>query len=148
MKVLFVFCFTALSIRAAGLSHTNGMTVSSGTDRGTYQWRLSADRMLATPEWIPEKQAIPLPPDKAARLGGDWLSKNSFFQYTLQSIEVLRYPSPYVGDPGPQLRKRFYYRLKYDAPEHPSVMPSMYVYVLLDGSVLEPTLTPSKAKAK
>jgi hypothetical protein len=128
--ILLLFCFGTLFIQAAVIAHTNGTTFSSGTIRGTYQWWLSAERLLTTPEWIPETQAIPLPPDKACRLGADWLAKNSFDQYRLDSIEVFRYPSPYAGDPGEQLRKRFYYRLRYLSPPHASVMQSMYAVAI------------------
>jgi hypothetical protein len=145
MKYLVIlFCFTAAFVQAAVSALTNEMSFTSGTLRGIYQWRVSEQRLLATPEWTPEAQAIPLAPDKACRLGAEWLAKHNLAQFELQSIQVFRYPSPYAGDPGVQLRKRYYYRLEY----HSKRVEMMYVYVLLDGTVLEPSLTPSKEKAK
>ena len=57
---------------------------------------------------------------------------------------MVPYPASYADDPGVQLKKRFFYRLEY----HWKRVEMMYVYVLFDGTVLEPSLTPSKEKAK
>ena len=148
MRYIIIVLGLAVFLETGVFAQNHGVLFSSGTSRGTYRWQLSAERMLGTPEWTPEEQGIPLPPDKAGRLGQDWLTKNGFAQYSLHSVEVLRYPKPYVGNPGEQLRKRFYYRLTYDSPPEGKVMQSMYVYVLLDGTVLEPTLEPSKSSMK
>ena len=145
MKTLLaILCLTGALLQTARCAYTNGLSFNLQTLRGTYDWAVSAERILATPEWIPKTQAIPLAPDKACQLAKDWLKKHDFSQFELETFQLFRYPAPYVGNPGEKLRRRFYYRIEYQFPH----FAMMYVYVLLDGTVLEPTLSPPAKKKK
>jgi hypothetical protein len=135
---LVIFCvLSAAALGAADISDNTHTSFHHQTTRGTYHWHLSAERLLQTPEWNPETEPIPLAPDKACRLAGDWLKTHSFTNFVLEGVRIVRYDRTSLSPKGKQLAKRFYYKIEFTKP-----VEMIYAYVLLDGTVLEPTITP------
>lgn len=123
----------------------DGTVAQFQTRQGKYTWNISADRFYGTPEWTPEAQPIPVSLDKACQLGKGWLAKHHLAGFSLDEVKLCRYPDAvgvalWYG----KAKRRFYYKLKYRS-ESPD-MDFMYVYVLLDGTVVEPKLTPTPDK--
>jgi len=128
---------------------TNGLSFEQQGSREILHWEVTDERILATPEWNPETQPIPLGPDKATQIARAWLETHGYKEYVLlESIEIIRYPNN-SGREGERLKKRYYYKLrfsfKFPTPTHRPVSVigyGMHVYILMDGSVLELTKVP------
>jgi hypothetical protein len=141
---LAIFCLLSVAaLRAADITDNDSISWNVQTIRGTYDWHVSAKRLLQTPEWNPETEPIPLAPDRACRLAGDWLRKHGFADFILERVQILRYDRTSLSPQGKQLAKRFYYRLEYMKPPE-----AMHVYVLLDGTVPEPKISAPPPRKK
>jgi hypothetical protein len=108
-----------------------------------FEWHFQFSRVLATPEWDIEKASVPLDPGKAWQIAKKWMKKHGCENPQLISIEI----SPFIReaeieDLDPRLSKRFYYSIRCV----PAIFDTMMVYVLLDGSVLEPLQEPHKGE--
>ena len=123
------------------------MSFEAQGTREIVHWEVTDERILATPEWNPETQPIPLGPDKAVRIAHAWLETHGYKEYDLlESIEIIRYHNN-SGRVGEQLKKRYYYKLQFslNARTHRPVFvigAGMPVYILMDGSVIELTKVP------
>jgi hypothetical protein len=140
-----ILCLMVFLVEAGVCAQPDGFTSHLQTRQGSYTWQISPDRLHATPEWVSEAQPVPLSLDKACQLGRGWLEKHGMTGFSLEEAKLWRYPdaiSIYIshGKTG----RRFYYQLTYRS-ESPD-MDLMYVYVLLDGSIVEPKLTPTPDK--
>ena len=97
--------------------------------------------MLATPEWNVDSEKIPLPPDKAWQIAKGWFKTNGCPAPELVSIEIRPFiREQEVGHIDKRLAKRFYYQIVCV----PAFLDSMDVYVLMDGSIIEPIEEPRK----
>ena len=146
MKTLVtLLCMMVFLVETKVCAQTNGYSSHLQTRLGSYTWDISADRLLATPEWASEAQPIPLSLDKACQLGRDWLEKHGMTGFSLEEVKLWRYPDAIsIYSSHGKTKRRFYYQLTYRS-ESPD-MDLMYVYVLLDGSVVEPKLVPLTGK--
>jgi hypothetical protein len=129
------FLLIVAAVAALG-ADTNEITLFKHQARWhIYEWRISEDRILATPEWRFEKK-IPIPPDKAVKIAKRWLEKRG----GLDSLMEI-YIRPFViktaySDAIRPLERRFYYVIH--CRPGGVFFDSMKVVVLMDGSVLEP----------
>ena len=89
-------------------------------------WWISTSRVLATPEWKPGTNSIPLSPDKAFQIAREWCLKKGVVEPELTSLMIQPFTRTDVGS-------RFYYNI-------------YCVVVLLDGNVLEPRSVPDDAQ--
>src|SRR5262245_27702452 len=84
---------------------TNGLSFERQGFSEILHWEVTQERILATPEWNPETQAIPLAPDKAFQIAQAWLKKHDYQEYELlESIEIIRYPN-HSGPDGERLKR-------------------------------------------
>jgi len=102
------------------------------------EWRISTSRVLATPEWKPGTNSIPLSPDRALQIAREWCLKKGFVEPELTSLWIQPFPRTDVGS-------RFYYNINIHC-RNPARSNSMSVVVLLDGTVLEPRSVPDDAQ--
>ena len=106
-----------------------------------FTWHFHFSRILATPEWAIDKRRTPLDPSKAWQIAKKWMKKNGCENPELLTIQISPFvPEHQIGNLDPRLSKRFYYTVHC----MPASFDSMIVYVLLDGSVLEPVKPPHK----
>jgi hypothetical protein len=140
LSILFYFGFC---LRIALCDSTAGMTEKSQTLRGIYEWAITEKQILATPEWT-DSQPIPLTIDKALQLAKEWLGKHDYSRFHLNEIRLLPYLAPWETPPNfphtiqDDLRKRYYYWIEYSSGTGNGDY--IYVYVLLDGTVIEPKI--------
>jgi len=141
-----ILCSIFLLIEGRVCAQTTGSYTSHlQTERGTYTWDIGSDRLYATPEWTSETNAIPLSFDKACQLGRDWLTKHDLRRYGLDEARLLSFPAVNIAAMSHgKAKRRFYYWIMYRSEAFDAGF--MYVYVLMDGTVVEPTLTPLPAK--
>jgi hypothetical protein len=104
-----------------------------------FEWRFHVSRLLSTPEWDIDTAQPPLGPEKAWKIARQWLEKHGCERPTLVSIEI----APFVRegetwDIDARLSKRFYYTVRCI----PAYLDIMIVYLLMDGSVVEPLQEP------
>jgi RNA polymerase sigma factor (sigma-70 family) len=97
----------------------------------TNVWRVSESRVLATPEWIPDK-TIPLSPDKAFEIARDWSLSHGYHNSQLDTIRIQRFGALKNDE---VINSRFYYQVVCRSPEKTS---AVTVIVLMDGTVIEP----------
>jgi hypothetical protein len=151
LSILFYF---GCALQIALCSPPPGAYPRLQTLRGTYEWAITEERILATPAWT-EPQPIPLAIDKACQLARDWLVKHDDSRFKLMNVELFPYRDPSdppawypSGRPEDELRKRYYYRVSYASRSQD--IDAIDVYVLLDGTVVEPKIIapPPKAKAQ
>jgi hypothetical protein len=132
---------------------TNGVSFERQGFSEILHWEVTQERILATPEWNPETQPIPLAPDKACQIARAWLKKHDYQEYDLlESVQIVPYPN--TGGPvGERLKRRYYYNLQYSfnyldhRPVH-VIGSGIPVYILLDGSVLDLTKVPISGSKK
>lgn len=141
-----ILCSMFLLVEAGVCAPSIGnYTCHLQTKQGTFTWDISSDRLYATPGWDSDTNAIPLSLDSACQLGRGWLGKHDFHRFHVEHIGLECFPDPIsVWMQGDKVKKRFFYQIEYRS-EHDSY-DIMYVFVLLDGTVVEPTLTPLPAK--
>jgi hypothetical protein len=99
--------------------------------------------MLATPEWNMGSEKIPLQPDRAWQIARNWFVTNNCANPELIKIEIFPVVRESEADGtiiDKRLARRFYYRVECI----PGLLDTMVVYVLMDGSVLEPINEPPK----
>jgi hypothetical protein len=138
---------TLFSVEAFAQTNDHCLEFTYQARHGDFKWQMYFSRMLATPEWDMSSEKIPLEPDKAWLIARDWFRTNNCANPELISIEirpvVLEHEAG-VGEGGAyidkRLSKRFYYRIHCI----PGELDTMVVYVLMDGSVLEPMREPPK----
>jgi hypothetical protein len=148
MKTLLLIFATATLLGGAGLyGQTNGFTSHLQTRQGSYTWEITGDRLSSTPTWNSETQAAPLSLDKACQLGRAWLAKNGFAKADFDEARVVGYPEAWMvlASKG-KTQRHFYYWLMYRTGDFGGSF--MYVYVLMDGTVVEPKLTPIPWQAR
>jgi hypothetical protein len=107
-----------------------------------FEWHFHFSRILATPEWDIGKDSVPLDPGKAWQIAKQWMRKHGCENPDLISIQLSPFiPEGEIRDAfDPQFSKRFYYSIRCI----PAIFDTMIIYVLLDGSVLEPEQQPHK----
>ena len=106
-----------------------------------FKWHFHFSRLLSTPEWDVEKRPVPLDPGKAWQIAKKWMKKHGCERPELLQIQISPFiPQHQIGQLDPRLSKRFYYTIRCI----PAPYDSMVVYVLLDGSILEPVKPPHK----
>lgn len=136
MRIAFLslgFLLFASSLVAA--DETNGFVFTHQGRRQAYEWHFPEPRILKTPEWKIDSAPCPLAPDKAWQIAKRWLEKHDRSGSTLVRIQIL----PFIRDgESPELEKRFGKRFYYRIEVIPAVFDSMLVYVLMDGTVVEP----------
>ena len=111
-----------------------------------YEWRIKQERILATPEWNVDSTNIPIAPDKAWQITKDWFLKQGKPRPDFVRIEI----RPFVPESentklDERLKKKFYYQIQC-SPTHYAEggkFDYMFVFVLMDGTVLEPILIDS-----
>jgi hypothetical protein len=107
-------------------------------DGTTREYRATYERLRRTPPWIPGKGEIPLSMDEATRIAQKWLEDRNPEQKSLR-------PS------------RFHLSHFEESPEGPRWVwtvwlgkgghgPDYAVYILMDGTVLEPIATPPQER--
>ena len=136
-----VFSFIFLLIETGICDETYGYKLGARFTHGNYRWNIGVDQLSSTPEWI-ETKPIPFPLEKACQLGKDWLNKHGFTKYGLDEVRLISYPDvralAYSHNEN-KARQRFFYELMYRSEDIQNVGDNtMYVYVLMDGTVVEP----------
>lgn len=143
MKTFIIILTLTVLLSQTGLcAEGNGYVSHLQNSRGSYTWTISADRFDSTPVWASEGDPLPLSFDKACGLGKDWLARHSFAKFYLDEARLQGYPN--VEMPHGKTPRRFYYWLMYHSENFDGGF--MYVYVLMDGSVVEPKFTPAPEK--
>ena len=140
MRTLIITSWLVLV--APVLSHAAGDTneftlFTSRVDGQKSEWKISESRILATPEWKPGAESIPLSPDKAWQIARGWCLKHGFGESDLASLWIQ--PIPRTG-----VDSRFYYSIRCHNSAHRNFIE---VVVLLDGTVLEPRQVSDLAQA-
>jgi|HubBroStandDraft_5_1064220.scaffolds.fasta_scaffold201889_1 hypothetical protein len=144
---LLIFALVVLLNEAGRCDQTEGYTSHLQTQLGSYTWEISAARLTSTPQWNSETQPVPLSVDKACQLGWAWLAGHHFQKFNLDEARLQSYPNASIAAMTPgSAPRRFFYWLMYRSGDFDGGF--MYVYVLMDGTVVEPTLTPTKAQKK
>src|SRR5207244_4001003 len=142
-----VLCSAVLSTGTWIAAPPNGIVIHMSAPQGVYTWEISVERLYATPQWISEAGPIPVSFDKASESARAWLDKHGFKERNLLEARLCSWPDPMAvtieHDKG---KIRFYYQLIYNS-ELPN-MSGMYVFVLMDGSIVEPTFAPAPARTK
>jgi hypothetical protein len=143
MKTFVIILTTVALLSDAGFcEETSGYSSHLQNRTGSYTWDISAARFSSTPAWTSESQPIPLSMDKACKSGRDWLAKHGFAKFDLDEVRLQSYPIAWVSHGMAQ--RRYYYWLMYHSEDFDGGY--MYVYVLLDGAVVEPKFTPAPEK--
>jgi hypothetical protein len=136
LTAISLLLFLALASGCAA-SDTNEFTLfKHQARRAAYEWRISEARAAATPEWRIGTTNIPVSPDKAWQIALDSFAKRGEGGGDLLRMQIL--PFNLSGE-SKTLRKKFYYRIEYV----PGAFDSMFVVVLMDGTVLEPQRIPN-----
>ena len=143
---IFILSLVGALIPVEAFAQTNELylTFTHQSRHQEFEWRLPFSRILATPEWNMESGKIPLAPDKAWQIAKDWFkpygSKNPVFvsfevrPFIMKQVPTERLDASYC--------KRFYYRFHFV----PALLDTMDVYVLMDGTVVEPTKKPQQGE--
>lgn len=106
-----------------------------------FEWHFHLKRILATPEWNIEQGPVPLEPSKAWQTAKKWMQKYGCDKPELISIQISPlFREDDIGKLDPRLKKRFYYTVRCI----PAYLDIMVVYVLMDGTILEPEQEPHK----
>jgi hypothetical protein len=131
----FTIGFLLFASSALAVEETDGFLFTHQGRHQAYEWLIPESRILKTPEWKIDSAACPLAPDKAWQIAKRWLEKNDRSGSTLVHIQIVPFiregESPVLEK---RLGKRFYYRIEVI----PAMFDTMLVYVLLDGTVVEP----------
>jgi len=140
---IFILSLFGVLISAPAATETNAeyLIFTHQSRHQAFEWHFYFSRMLATPEWNAEIDKIPLAPDKAWQIAKGWFKTYGCDHPELVSIEI----RPFIreseaGHIDKRLAKRFYYRIHCV----PASLDTMYVYILMDGTVVEPTEKPVK----
>ena len=140
--VIFILSLlsTVYSFEAPAQTNDHCLVYTYQARHGDFEWHMYFSRMLATPEWNMDSEKIPLQPDKAWQIARSWFRTNNCANPELVSIEIrpVVREQEATGDIDQRLAKRFYYRIQCI----PGFLDTMVVYVLMDGSVLEPIREP------
>ncbi len=139
LKTFLLIFATVVFLGHAGLcDQTEGYTSHLQTQQGSYTWEISAARLSSTPQWNSETQPAPLSLDQACTMGRTWLVKHGFTKFDFDEARVVGYPEAWmVAASHGKAQRRFYYWLLYRTGDFDGGF--MYVYVLMDGTVVEPT---------
>jgi hypothetical protein len=145
MRVFFYIWSLLAVLISAGAAETNSeyLTFTYQSRHQDFEWHFYFSRMLATPEWNMDTLKIPLAPDKAWCIAKKWFKKYGCDNPELVSIDI----RPFIIEQytkndkiDSRLSKRFYYCITCV----PEFLDSMKVYVLMDGTVVEPIQEPRK----
>ena len=134
---------TALPL-AAQIQMPNEIIIhGSGDGENMYQWAVSADRLLAQPQWTPSSDTLPLPVNKAIEIAEGWLKTKApeIKSFAVSSIEIA---GPYLQ---PSLSQdRWYYKISFLPIIGGQRMKQMLgaamftAVVLFDGTIVEPRI--------
>jgi len=135
MRVAAFILFLMLTASGFAAGETNGFVFTHQGRHQAYEWYFSESRILKTPEWKIDSAACPLAPHKAWQIAKRWLEKHDRSGSTLVRIQIL----PFIREgESRELEKRFGKRFYYRIEVIPAMFDSMLVYVLMDGTVVEP----------
>lgn len=111
-----------------------------------YLWKLTTNQFVQTPKWQPGIDVLPLSYEKAIDIATNYLRKKKLENLSLETIELNRILGIERNDLGNY--SKWFYHVKF-AKSVPSKRrfnygddnPELLVIILLDGSVVEPTVT-------
>jgi hypothetical protein len=142
MRTLLIalFCWSLSLECTFGASTTNEWSLFKHQGRHqAFEWRIPEGRIASTPRWKIDSARIPVAPDRAWRIAKSWFKKQKQPRPDFVRMEI----RPFVldSDLSSEMRRRlehlldrYYYRIECI----PAVFDSMFVVVLMDGTVLEP----------
>jgi hypothetical protein len=101
-----------------------------------YRWEIHLKQLERTPNWEPAKQ--PNPPLSAAKA----LAKAQAFIRSILPDEHAKWQLRCLHLSNQRTWGRWLWQVSYDGPSHDNsgVPPTMECYILLDGTVLQPTI--------
>lgn len=111
-----------------------------------YSWKLTTNQFAQTPTWQPETDVLPLNYEKAISIATTYLKGKKLENLSLETIALNRILGIGRNDLGNH--SKWFYQVKF-AKSVPSKRkfnyrsddPELFVIILLNGSVVEPTIT-------
>ncbi len=120
---------------------TNVFAVFTHSGRhGDYEFRITEAALMKTPEWNIDTDPCPLAPGRAWQIAKRWLDEHQRSGSTL--VRILIQPVGRDGIESKAWIKRYGRRFFYKIDVVPAAFDTMCVYVLMDGTVVEPKSVP------